>query len=119
MAFIANHLQSQDYLRKLRVEFAKLDTNGDGILQKEELISAYVKLGKSPAAAKNIVEDLMDNLDANNNGTIDFSEFLTANMNMEEAMADKQLMEAFRLFDKVTHAGWRATVGRERTDNAR
>ncbi len=101
IAFIANHLQSQEYLRKLRVEFTKLDTNGDGILQKEELISAYVKLGKSPANAKRIVEQLMDNIDSNNNGTIDFSEFLTANTHLEESTADKRLLEAFKLFDKV------------------
>lgn len=101
MTFIANRLQSRDEQRRLQREFAGLDTNGDGILQREELVGGYMRLGKKSAEAGAIVNRIMAEIDTNNNGTIDFSEFLTANLKMQEAVEDKQLMEAFKLFDKV------------------
>jgi calcium-dependent protein kinase len=104
MAYIANHLQSQDNQKRLRIEFAKLDQNGDGLLQKDELISAFIQLGKTPEEARVEVEAIMAKIDVNNNGTIDFSEFLTANIKMEETIGEDKLKEAFKLFDKVPNA---------------
>eukprot|EP00826_Nyctotherus_ovalis_P010804 TRINITY_DN12828_c0_g2_i4.p1 TRINITY_DN12828_c0_g2~~TRINITY_DN12828_c0_g2_i4.p1 ORF type:complete len:479 (-),score=99.03 TRINITY_DN12828_c0_g2_i4:215-1651(-) len=116
MIFIANRLQSKDEQKRLQSEFAGLDTNGDGSLQREELVSGYIRLGKKPAEAGAIVDRIMAEIDTNNNGTIDFSEFLMANLKMQEAVEDKQLMEAFKLFDKVLST---LTVGWEWTDNGR
>jgi len=101
MSFIANRFQSQEEQVRLRNEFLNLDSNGDGILQKEELIAAYIKMGKNPEKARETVNAIMQKIDINMSGTVDFSEFLTANLAMHEALADKRLMEAFKLFDKV------------------
>ena len=101
MAFIANRLQDEDEQKKLLSEFTRLDANGDGILQKEELMVAYVKLGKTPLEAKIIVEEIMNEIDTNNSGAIDFSEFLTANLTQQGLITEQNLHEAFKLFDKV------------------
>ena len=116
MTFIANRLQNEDEQKRLRIQFADLDANGDGVLQKDELTNGYIKLGKKPLEAKNIVNKIMSEIDTNNNGSIDFSEFLTANLRIQEATADSQLMEAFRLFDKVI---LHLDIGWEWTNNIR
>jgi calcium-dependent protein kinase len=41
----------------------------------------------------------MDKLDFNNNGTIDYSEFLIAHLNVNKLLTDDKLMEVFNLFD--------------------
>ena len=101
ISFIANRLQTQEEQKRLRSEFLAIDVNGDGLLQKEELISGYIKLGKTPSEANEIVNKILAEIDTNNNGTIDLSEFLTANLKQQETVADNQLIEAFKLFDKV------------------
>ena len=110
MTFIANRLQSEDEHKRLQSEFANLDTNGDGVLQREELINGYKRLGKTSAEASAIVDKIMADIDTNNNRAIDFSEFLMANLKMQEVIEDKQLKEAFKLFDKVLshlNIGWK------------
>ena len=77
------------------------DTNGDGLLQREELVEAYIKLGKTHMEANTMVMEILEKIDSNDNGNVDFSEFLTANLKKHEAIEDMQLMEAFKLFDKV------------------
>jgi calcium-dependent protein kinase len=42
---------------------------------------------------------LFDKLDFNNNGTIDYSEFLIANIDLKKLIQDDKLREAFDLFD--------------------
>ena len=101
MTFIANRLQSQEEHKRLTTEFANLDINGDGLLQHEELKSGYIKLGKTPEEADFIVSQLMPKIDVNGNGSIDFSEFITASIRMHEVLDERQLQEAFKLFDKV------------------
>ena len=101
MTFIANRLQTQEEQRKLSQEFNAIDTNGDGLLQREELVEAYIKLGKTHMEANTMVMEILEKIDSNDNGNVDFSEFLTANLKKHEAIEDMQLMEAFKLFDKV------------------
>ena len=101
MVFIANHLQSQDNMKKLESVFKQFDTNGDGVLEREELLEGYIQLGKTKKQAEVIVDNILKKIDLNNNGTIDYSEFLMANLNQEDIISQEKLREAFRIFDKV------------------
>lgn len=88
-------------MTKIKEVFQQFDKNGDGVLEKEELLEGYIQLGRTRAEATRIVEDILDKIDLNKNGTIDYSEFLTANLNREDVASKSKLKEAFKLFDKV------------------
>ena len=47
---------------------------------------------------------IMEKLDLNNNGTIDYSEFVIANVDAQKLLQEDKLKEAFDLFD-VDHSG--------------
>lgn len=101
LAYIANHLQSQETMNRLKEVFQQFDKNGDGVLERDELLEGYMKLGKTTEQAVKIVDKIMREIDLNNNGTIDYSEFLMANLKHEDALSNEKLKEAFKLFDKV------------------
>eukprot|EP00826_Nyctotherus_ovalis_P043393 TRINITY_DN4561_c0_g5_i1.p2 TRINITY_DN4561_c0_g5~~TRINITY_DN4561_c0_g5_i1.p2 ORF type:complete len:212 (-),score=41.22 TRINITY_DN4561_c0_g5_i1:218-853(-) len=99
--YIANHLQSKETMTQLKAAFQKFDKNGDGILEKDELVQGYVELGRTKEQAEKLVSRLLRRIDINNNGTIDYSEFLMANLKQDEVTSMEKLKEAFKLFDKV------------------
>lgn len=101
MAYIGNYLQSQEKIDQLKKIFSDFDKNGDGVLDKEELIEGYIKLGNSREEAEAAVDEILEKIDINNNGTIDYSEFIMANINQEDALTNYKLKEAFKIFDKV------------------
>ncbi len=103
MAYIANYLQSREKHQKLSAAFQKFDSNGDGVLQRQELIDGFVKVGLSAESALETVDEIMEKIDINRNGSIDYAEFLMANLTKEEALSESKLREAFKMFDKVTH----------------
>jgi len=45
------------------------------------------------------IEDIIKKVDFNNNGIIEYSEFITACTNISTMMSEKYLQEAFNLFD--------------------
>eukprot|EP00826_Nyctotherus_ovalis_P049525 TRINITY_DN599_c0_g3_i6.p1 TRINITY_DN599_c0_g3~~TRINITY_DN599_c0_g3_i6.p1 ORF type:complete len:550 (-),score=147.22 TRINITY_DN599_c0_g3_i6:103-1752(-) len=100
IAYIANHLQSQETMNKLKEVFQQFDKNGDGVLERNELLEGYMKLGKTKKQAARIVDKIMNQIDLNNNGTIDYSEFLMANLRHEDITSSEKLKEAFKIFDK-------------------
>ena len=103
LAYIANHLQSQETMNKLKDSFQKFDKNGDGVLERDELIEGYMLLGKKKEEAVEIVNKIMKEIDINGNGTVDYSEFIMANLNHSDAISNEKLKEAFKLFDKVVY----------------
>ena len=114
MAYIASHLQSEDKHKKLSMVFRDFDTDGDGKLEREELIEGFLKLGISTEHAVAIVDEILDKIDINRNGSIDYSEFLMANLSREEALSQTKLREAFALFDivRISHKLSRMATGK-------
>ena len=104
LAFIANHLQSQEETNKLKDVFKQFDKNGDGVLERDELLDGYIQLGKTKEQAEKIVDKIMREIDLNGNGSVDYSEFLMANLSRIDATSNEKLKEAFKLFDKVSIA---------------
>ena len=101
MEYIGNYLQSQEKIDQLKKIFSDFDKNGDGVLDKEELIEGYIKLGNNREEAEVAVDEILEKIDINNNGTIDYSEFIMANINQEDTLTNYKLKEAFKIFDKV------------------
>ena len=47
------------------------------------------------------IDDLIDRIDIDGNGTIDYTEFVMATMNEKNILSNDKLEQAFKMFDKV------------------
>jgi len=75
VSYVNNYLSSEDEKEKLSEIFKFLDKNGDGVLSMQELIDGYSEIyGK--AMAQQIATDTFEKLDINQNGSLEFSEFV-------------------------------------------
>jgi len=89
---------NEDEIKKLREAFTSLDKNGDGLLTHAEL-----KDGLGKAGLKEIPPDLaaiMDGVDADGSGVIDYTEFLAATLDRQQYMKEDVCWAAFRVFDR-------------------
>lgn len=78
--------------------FNALDTDFSGNLTKQEFIDGHQKFFGDGLTQEEVIE-LYNKADLDNNGTIEFSEFVAAAMNQEEKLSVKKLQDAFSAFD--------------------
>ena len=98
IAFIINQLILKDERNELEKQFKEWDTNGDGVLSKEEIMIGYKKTyGK---VDENEIENMIKSIDLDGNGVIDYNEFLNCTMNRDKILSKKNLEYAFKAFDK-------------------
>jgi calmodulin len=69
--------------------------DGDGTITTKELGTVMRSLGQNPTEAE--LQDMINEVDADGNGTIDFPEFLTM---MARKMRDTDSEEEIKVFDK-------------------
>jgi calcium-dependent protein kinase len=91
MSFLATQLSNKEEKAKLTEIFKSFDKNHDGILSKDELIQGYAQLYGSADRALIEVELILQRVDINGNGTIDYSEFLAANLSLSELLTNEKL----------------------------
>lgn len=96
--FIASNLINKDEKLHLYMRFKELDKDNDGKISAQELLSAYQKL-MSQDLAEDEVKKIMESVDSNNSGFIDYSEFCTACSKKEMMKKQENLMTAFKAFD--------------------
>eukprot|EP01127_Copromyxa_protea_P004701 TRINITY_DN14528_c0_g1_i1.p1 TRINITY_DN14528_c0_g1~~TRINITY_DN14528_c0_g1_i1.p1 ORF type:complete len:122 (+),score=42.88 TRINITY_DN14528_c0_g1_i1:27-368(+) len=83
---ILRMLRHPENQANLKAVFAEFDTDNNGTLEREELINLLVKIYATPefggvdisADAENLVEALTKAYDTNNDGVLDWNEFLIA-----------------------------------------
>jgi len=85
-------------IKKLRETFTALDKDHDGRLTKDELIQGLEATGiqEIPQA----MTDIMNGIDSDGSGEIDYSEFLAASLDKRHYTLDSAVREAFNFFDK-------------------
>lgn len=72
---------------------------GTGCITTKELGTVMRSLGQNPTEAE--LQDMINEVDADGNGTIDFPEFLNLMARkMKDTDSEEELKEAFRVFDK-------------------
>ncbi|CAD8079716.1 unnamed protein product [Paramecium primaurelia] len=97
--FIVNQLATKEEKAELLKTFQCLDTNQDGKLSKEELLAGYSKIMK-PVEAAEEVNRIFQQVDKNNSGSIDYTEFVIATIDRQQLLSKQRLQMTFRMFDK-------------------
>merc|ERR1712192_268119 len=90
---------TEEQVADFKEVFSLIDKNADGAITIKELGSAMRSMGQSPT--KEELQEMIEEVDLNGNGTIEFSEFLTKMAGkMAFSPSEKEIYDAFRVFDK-------------------
>lgn len=96
--FLATNAIAKEELKTLRESFQAFDINSDGKLSREELIKLYLQFTNESQAWIE-VQNILEEVDSNKSGFVDYSEFLRACMNHEKIVSRANLELAFKTFD--------------------
>jgi calcium-dependent protein kinase len=96
--FIATQCISSQEAKDLTEAFKLIDTNGDGKLSREELLSHYKSLMFSMHPESEI-DQIMQEVDSDENGFINYTEFLKASISQKVLISSQNLRRAFDIFD--------------------
>lgn len=97
LSFFTHQSITNEKIKELRKLFEQIDTNLDGQLSKQEIKEAMTKYGSSIGLD---VDEVFQQCDFDQNGFIEFSEFLTAVHSCELEFSKENLKKAFSLLDK-------------------
>lgn len=99
LAFIAQHLLNKEETAELTQVFRAMDRTGVGrISQKELKLCVYDVLGVT--FPEDMITEILQKVDIDESGFIDYSEFLVAAMDKEKLLSAERLNAAFALLDK-------------------
>lgn len=115
--FLATQIITHEETKQLKENFISLDKNGDGKISRAELYTQYRRT-LSEEEAKETVDKIMQQVDNDKSGNIDYSEFLKACSNYNKLVSRENLETAFQLFDKdgsgdITIEELRDVLGKE------
>lgn len=97
--FLVTYLATQEEKSELLKTFQALDANGDGKLTREEIIDGFHRILESENPEED-ADAILKQLDNNNSGTIDYTEFVVATINRKNLLSKERLETAFKIFDQ-------------------
>lgn len=98
LAAMADSL-TEEQVSEFKEAFSLFDKDGDGQITTKELGTVMRSLGQNPSESE--LQDMINEVDADNNGTIDFPEFLTMMARkMKDTDSEEEIREAFKVFDR-------------------
>jgi calcium-dependent protein kinase len=100
--FMINNMTTKEERRELMEVFKALDTNQDGVLSREELVTGLKKISKFISDEE--VNLLIERIDYNKDKTINYTEFVAAAIDKNKLLSDERINTCFRIFDK-DHSG--------------
>ncbi|XP_028934248.1 calmodulin-like protein 3 [Ornithorhynchus anatinus] len=90
---------SEEQIAEFKEAFSLFDKDADGTITTKELGTVMRSLGQNPTEAE--LQDMINEIDADGNGTVDFPEFLgMMARKMKDTDSEEEIREAFRVFDK-------------------
>ncbi|GCA64273.1 hypothetical protein KIPB_013786 [Kipferlia bialata] len=90
---------SKEQIDEYQEAFNLFDKNGDGTITTKELGTVMRSLGQNPTEAE--LQDMINEVDADGNGTIEFIEFVNLMLRKSKNVdSEEELREAFRVFDR-------------------
>lgn len=99
-AFIVNQIMAKEDRNEMISMFQKWDKDNDGVLSRDEIFEGYKEIYGEVKALEE-VDAIMEKIDLDGDGTIDYNEFLVATINRSKMLNDANLEAAFNMFDKV------------------
>jgi len=101
LTYIASQFTSKQEKKELEKVFLAFDKKGTGKLSNEDLIRGFREVYGEGFPAEEEVMKIMEIIDMDKNGYIDYSEFLVATVNKNKLLSREKLEAAFKMFDKV------------------
>ncbi|ORX73619.1 calmodulin [Linderina pennispora] len=91
---------NEEQINEYREAFSLFDRDNDGSITAQELGTVMRSVGQKPTEAE--LQDMINEVDKDGNGTIDFAEFLSLMARQATSSNDEEaeIREAFRVFDK-------------------
>ena len=90
---------TEEQIAEFKEAFSLFDKNNDGTITTKELGTVMRSLGQNPTESE--LQEMIREVDINNDGTIDFPEFLSLmSKKMKDNDTEDELIEAFKVFDK-------------------
>ncbi|CAG9322054.1 unnamed protein product [Blepharisma stoltei] len=98
--FIASQLSTKREKEEMIEVFKSLDSDNSGTLSRSELIEGYQRLfGDTTEDVEAEVDRIMQQVDTNQSGEIDYSEFIAATIQKSQLLSRERLEAAFKAFD--------------------
>uniref|UniRef100_A0A4D5R9R9 Calglandulin n=1 Tax=Scolopendra viridis TaxID=118503 RepID=A0A4D5R9R9_SCOVI len=96
---MAEYGLTDEQVAEFKEAFMLFDKDEDGTITSSELGVVMRSLGQRPT--ENELRDMVNEVDVDGNGTIEFNEFLQMmSKKMKDSDSEEELREAFRVFDK-------------------
>nr|AAV73912.1 calmodulin-like protein [Pinctada fucata] len=90
---------TEEQIAEFREAFHLFDKDGSGSISAEELGTVMRSLGQNPNEQE--LQDLVEEIDTDGNGEVDFNEFLAMMAKkMKDTDSEEEIREAFRVFDR-------------------
>ena len=103
MTFIVTQIDKGDELKELLKYFSEMDKDKNGVIAKHELAQEFIKQNylDDNEYADNKITKIMEYIDANMSGQVDFTEFVLAAIEKDKLLSEQNLRNCFKMFDKV------------------
>merc|ERR1711934_656161 len=90
---------TEEQIAEFKEAFSLFDKDGDGTITTKELGTVMRSLGQNPTEDE--LQDMINEVDADGNGTVDFPEFLSLmSRKMKDTDTEEEIIEAFKVFDR-------------------
>lgn len=99
LTYIVSQLLNKEETAKMESIFKAMDLNNDGMLSMDEIKAGYEKHFGTNVDDEEI-RRMFKEIDADDSGAIDYSEFLMATMTETQLLSKEKLQAAFKMFDK-------------------
>lgn len=95
LSFLATKVNDEEIKEEIEL-FNSFDSNNDGYITKKELKKGLLKLN---TMTDEQVDAIMESMDTDKNGAINFNEFISATLNSKIFMDYQRIVKAFEFFD--------------------
>ena len=90
---------TEEQVAEFKEAFSLFDKDGDGSITTKELATVMRSLGQNPTEAE--IQDMINEVDADGTGTIDFPEFMALmGQRIKDTDAEEELIDSFKVFDR-------------------
>jgi calcium-dependent protein kinase len=106
LTYLTHNFMQKQEINDIKDIFLSIDTDLDGKISKSELRECLIKIGMK--VSEDELSQIMKRVDFDNDGFIDYQEFLQASTSQKDLFTDENLKSAFNLFD--THSDGTVSV---------